>query len=77
MRARDLLVFRKDSGILLHLQLGEGDGAPLPLRQLMRLGWKIFLPISLLWVFLVSGTFFSPRSNAYRPSDAGLHHHGR
>ena len=23
--------------------------------QLMRLGWKIFLPISLLWVFLVSG----------------------
>jgi len=23
--------------------------------QLMRLGWKIFLPLSLLWVFLVSG----------------------
>ena len=23
--------------------------------QLMRLGWKIFLPISLFWVFLVSG----------------------
>jgi NADH-quinone oxidoreductase subunit H len=23
--------------------------------QLMRLGWKIFLPISLLWVFMVSG----------------------
>ena len=23
--------------------------------QIMRLGWKIFLPISLLWVFLVSG----------------------
>jgi NADH-quinone oxidoreductase subunit H len=23
--------------------------------QLMRLGWKIFLPVSLLWVFLVSG----------------------
>jgi len=23
--------------------------------QLMRLGWKIFLPISLVWVFLVSG----------------------
>ena len=23
--------------------------------QLMRLGWKIFLPISLIWVFLVSG----------------------
>jgi len=23
--------------------------------QLMRLGWKVFLPISLLWVVLVSG----------------------
>ena len=23
--------------------------------QLMRLGWKIFLPVSLLWVFIVSG----------------------
>jgi len=23
--------------------------------QLMRLGWKIFLPISLLWIFLISG----------------------
>jgi NADH-quinone oxidoreductase subunit H len=23
--------------------------------QLMRLGWKIFLPFSLLWVFVVSG----------------------
>ena len=23
--------------------------------QLMRLGWKIFLPISLIWVFLISG----------------------
>jgi len=23
--------------------------------QLMRLGWKIFLPVSLIWVFLVSG----------------------
>ncbi|WP_289628463.1 NADH-quinone oxidoreductase subunit H [Escherichia coli] len=23
--------------------------------QLMRLGWKIFLPLSLLFVFLVSG----------------------
>ena len=23
--------------------------------QLMRLGWKVFLPVSLLWVFLVSG----------------------
>ena len=23
--------------------------------QLMRLGWKIFLPLSLFWVFLVSG----------------------
>ena len=23
--------------------------------QLMRLGWKVFLPISLVWVVLVSG----------------------
>ncbi|NIJ36998.1 NADH-quinone oxidoreductase subunit H [Sphingopyxis panaciterrae] len=23
--------------------------------QLMRLGWKVFLPISLLWIFLISG----------------------
>jgi NADH-quinone oxidoreductase subunit H len=23
--------------------------------QLMRLGWKVFLPISLFWVFMVSG----------------------
>ena len=23
--------------------------------QLMRLGWKVFLPFSLIWVFLVSG----------------------
>ena len=23
--------------------------------QLMRLGWKVFLPISLFWVFLISG----------------------
>jgi NADH-quinone oxidoreductase subunit H len=26
--------------------------------QLMRLGWKIFLPISLLWVVLISGIMF-------------------
>ncbi len=31
--------------------------------QLMRLGWKVFLPISLFWVFLVSGwlMFFTDR----------------
>ena len=23
--------------------------------QLMRLGWKVFLPVSLLWVILVAG----------------------
>ena len=28
--------------------------------QLMRLGWKIFLPISLIWVFLVSGYLMLP-----------------
>jgi NADH-quinone oxidoreductase subunit H len=31
--------------------------------QLMRLGWKIFLPISLLWVFLVSGYLMLTRYN--------------
>ena len=29
--------------------------------QLMRLGWKIFLPISLIWVFLVSGCLMLTR----------------
>ncbi|HEX8555338.1 MAG TPA: complex I subunit 1 family protein, partial [Sphingomonas sp.] len=29
--------------------------------QLMRLGWKIFLPMSLLWVFLVSGVLMVDR----------------
>jgi NADH-quinone oxidoreductase subunit H len=29
--------------------------------QLMRLGWKIFLPISLIWVFLVSGYLMALR----------------
>jgi NADH-quinone oxidoreductase subunit H len=50
--------------------------------QLMRLGWKIFLPISLIWVFLVSGylmlTRYDGRSTqptaatlaAYNASDA-------
>jgi NADH-quinone oxidoreductase subunit H len=31
--------------------------------QLMRLGWKIFLPISLIWVFLVSGYLMLTRSD--------------
>jgi NADH-quinone oxidoreductase subunit H len=30
--------------------------------QLMRLGWKVFLPISLLWVVLVSGWLVYTRS---------------
>jgi NADH-quinone oxidoreductase subunit H len=30
--------------------------------QLMRLGWKIFLPISLIWVFLVSGYLMLTRT---------------
>ncbi len=30
----------------------------------MRLGWKIFLPISLLWVFLVSGYLMLTRYSA-------------
>ena len=32
--------------------------------QLMRLGWKVFLPISLLWVFLVSGYLMLTRYGA-------------
>jgi NADH-quinone oxidoreductase subunit H len=32
--------------------------------QLMRLGWKIFLPISLIWVFLVSGYLMVVRYGA-------------
>jgi NADH-quinone oxidoreductase subunit H len=32
--------------------------------QLMRLGWKIFLPISLFWVFLVSGFLMLTRYSA-------------
>jgi NADH-quinone oxidoreductase subunit H len=31
--------------------------------QLMRLGWKVFLPISLFWVFLVSGYLMLTRYN--------------
>src|SRR3546814_2849215 len=32
--------------------------------QLMRLGWKIFLPISLLWIFLISGYLMLTRYGA-------------
>ena len=32
--------------------------------QLMRLGWKIFLPISLIWVFIVSGYLMVTRFGA-------------
>ena len=32
--------------------------------QLMRLGWKIFLPISLIWVALVSGILMVTRYGA-------------
>ncbi|HEX8193804.1 MAG TPA: NADH-quinone oxidoreductase subunit NuoH [Allosphingosinicella sp.] len=45
--------------------------------QLMRLGWKIFLPISLFWVFLVSGYLMATRYNcsdswaSYTPREAG------
>jgi NADH-quinone oxidoreductase subunit H len=39
--------------------------------QLMRLGWKVFLPISLFWVFLVSGylmvTRYGPENNHAQP----------
>ena len=33
--------------------------------QLMRLGWKIFLPISLIWVFLVSGYLMLQRDGMF------------
>jgi NADH-quinone oxidoreductase subunit H len=33
--------------------------------QLMRLGWKIFLPISLIWVALVSGYLMQARYGAF------------
>ncbi|HEX8579438.1 MAG TPA: NADH-quinone oxidoreductase subunit NuoH [Allosphingosinicella sp.] len=36
--------------------------------QLMRLGWKIFLPISLIWVFLVSGWLLATKEAC--PTDA-------
>jgi NADH-quinone oxidoreductase subunit H len=36
--------------------------------QLMRLGWKIFLPISLIWVFLVSGWLLATKEQC--PTDA-------
>jgi hypothetical protein len=36
--------------------------------QLMRLGWKIFLPISLIWVFLVSGYLLLTKEQC--PTDA-------
>jgi NADH-quinone oxidoreductase subunit H len=35
--------------------------------QLMRLGWKIFLPISLIWVFLVSGWLLATKAQC--PTD--------
>jgi NADH-quinone oxidoreductase subunit H len=38
--------------------------------QLMRLGWKIFLPISLLWVFLVSGYMMLTKEQC--PTDRGI-----
>ncbi len=37
--------------------------------QLMRLGWKIFLPLSLVWVVVVSGYLMVYR---YQPRHAGL-----
>ena len=38
--------------------------------QLMRLGWKIFLPISLLWVCLVSGYLMLTRYDGYDENGA-------
>ena len=38
--------------------------------QLMRLGWKIFLPFALIWVFLVSGYILLTKEQC--PPEAGL-----
>jgi NADH-quinone oxidoreductase subunit H len=40
--------------------------------QLMRLGWKVFLPISLFWVFLVSGYLMMTRFDSERPSKTNV-----
>ncbi|UVO53170.1 NADH-quinone oxidoreductase subunit NuoH [Sphingomonas sp. SUN039] len=37
--------------------------------QLMRLGWKIFLPLSLIWVVLVSGYLMINRYNCSGPAE--------
>jgi hypothetical protein len=37
--------------------------------QLMRLGWKVFLPISLIWVFLVSGYLMATRYSMAASAD--------
>jgi NADH-quinone oxidoreductase subunit H len=39
--------------------------------QLMRLGWKVFLPLSLLWVFLVSGYLMWTRYGCEVPKAGG------
>ena len=39
--------------------------------QLMRLGWKIFLPVSLFWVFLVSGVLMWDRVGTGGPNIPG------
>jgi hypothetical protein len=39
--------------------------------QLMRLGWKIFLPFSLLWVFVVSGWLVLTREPCLSASGGG------
>jgi NADH-quinone oxidoreductase subunit H len=48
--------------------------------QLMRLGWKIFLPISLIWVFLVSGWLLltreqCPAAGGYQTEQAAERYH--
>lgn len=40
--------------------------------QLMRLGWKVFLPMSLLWVFLVSGYLMFTRYGGHDPETVVL-----
>jgi hypothetical protein len=41
----------------------------------MRLGWKIFLPFSLLWVFLVSGYLMLDRQSCFVPHNTAHRMH--